>query len=344
MSKRTKGRHRAASIGRGQSMQLSYRLPRMPQPPTLSPVAKHRLQVVTFAARHGVALAVEAYGVSRSTIYDWRTRYQPRKLERLEPCSRAPKRKRPVCWTWADEQAILRLRRQHPRWGKRKLVVLLRAEGCTLSEATVGRILRRLKQSGRLIEPKRATLRRSRPIRPHAVRKPATYRPQQPGDLVQIDTVHLHTTDGSSLRQFSAIDVVSRISAVAVRTRATAGTAAAFIDDLLERYPLRIRAIQVDGGSEFMAEFEELCAANGIPVYVLPPRSPKLNGCVERFNRTSREAFWECYDGTYDLASVQPALRAWEDQYNRLRPHQALQMRTPLDAYRSAQRTHLSSM
>ncbi len=344
MSKRTKRRSAGASIGRGQSMHLTYRLPKLPTPPTLSPEARHRVQVLAFAQRHGVRLAVEAYGVSRSTIYAWRRRYNPRKLETLEPRSRAPKRKRTVCWSWADEQAILRVRRAHPRWGKRKLVPLLRAEGCTLSEATVGRILRRLRRSGRLIEPKRRVHRRPRPLRPHATRKPAAYQPQRPGDLVQIDTVHLALADGSQLRQFSAIDVVSRVAAVEVRTRATAGTAAAFVDDLLDRFPVRIRAIQVDGGSEFMAEFEEICAANAIPLYVLPPRSPKLNGCVERFNRTSREEFWECYVGTYDLASVQPALRAWEDEYNRLRPHQSLGMHRPVDFLAAAARTQQSSM
>ena len=344
MSKRTKRRSSGASIGRGQSMHLTDRLPKVPQLPTLSPVAKHRLQVLEFAQRHGVRLAVEAYGVSRSTIYEWRKRYNPRKLESLEPKSRAPKRKRRVCWSWADEQAILKLRRQHPRWGKRKLAPLLQAAGHALSEATIGRILRRLKRSGRLIEPKRQIRRRSRPVRPHATRKPAAYQPQQPGDLVQIDTVHLHTTTGEQLRQFSAIDVVSRVAAVGVRTRATAGTAAAFVDELLDRFPTRIRAIQVDGGSEFMAEFEEICAANDIPVYVLPPRSPKLNGCVERFNRTSREEFWEWYEGAYDLASVQPALRAWEDEYNRLRPHQALQMQSPIAFLAATARTQKSSM
>ena len=117
-----------------------------------------------------------------------------------------------------------------------------------------------------------------------------------------------------------------------MRTRATAGTATEFLDELLDRFPLRIRAIQVDGGSEFMAEFEDACADAGIPLYELPPRSPKLNGCVERLNRTAREEFWQCYDGDLDLASVGPALGAWEEQYNSVRPHQALQMRAPLAA------------
>ncbi len=331
MSKRSKRQRRAASIGRGQSMQLAYRLPKMPQPPTLSEKAKHRLRAVEFSYKHGVKLASEAYGVSPATIYRWRQRFNPYKLETLEDRSRAPKRRRKVSWTWEDEQKILALRQRYPRWGKRKLVPLLRKQGCLLSEATVGRILNRLKRSGRLIEPRPVPMRRPRPTRPHATRKPADYQPQRPGDLIQIDTVHVRPLPGVELRQFTAIDVVSRVGAFGVRSRATAGTAADFLDDLIDRFPVTVRAIQVDGGSEFMADFEERCAHYGIPVFVLPPRSPKLNGCVERLNRTAREEFWQCYDGELTLASLIPALREYEEAYNHIRPHQSLQMQTPLE-------------
>ncbi len=344
MGKRSKQRRAAASTGRGQSMLLTYRMPWMPDLPTLSEEAKFRLRAVEFSFARGVKLACEAFGVPRSTLYRWRQGYNPRKLETLENGSRAPKRKRQVCWTWEDEQKILALRAQYPRWGKRKLVPLLRKQGCLLSEATVGRILSRLKACGRLKEPHRVKMRRPRPTRPHATRKPAEYQPQRPGDLLQIDTVHILTGEGSQLRQFSAVDVISRVAAFGVRSRATAGTAAAFLEELLDRFPIRIRAIQVDGGSEFMADFEDACAAAGIPVYVLPPRSPKLNGRVERLNRTSREEFWQCYDGDYGLASVTPALRAWEEEYNRVRPHQTLRMQTPLEFLQSFPRGDLSHM
>jgi len=331
MGKRSKRARKAASIGRGQSMQLAYRMPKVPDPPTLSNRAMERVRAVQFSQKHGIALACEAFEVCRATLYEWRRRYNPYRLETMEDRSRAPKHRRKVSWTWEDEQKILALRKAHPRWGKRKLVPLLRAQGCLLSEATVGRILRRLKRSGRLIEPRAVQMRRPQPARPHAIRKPAGYQPQRPGDLIQIDTVHVRPLPGKELRQFSAIDVVTRIAAFGVRSRATAGTAAAFLDELLDRFALPIRAIQVDGGSEFMAEFEECCANAGIPVFVLPPRSPKFNGCVERLNRTSREEFWQCYDGDLDLASLTPALRDFEEEYNGLRPHQALQMRTPLE-------------
>jgi hypothetical protein len=55
--------------------------------------------------------------------------------------------------------------------------------------------------------------------------------------------------------------------------------------------PFEVRAIQVDGGSEFKAEFEAACQAQGLRLFVLPPRSPKLNGRVERAQRTHKRSF-----------------------------------------------------
>uniref|UniRef100_UPI000567D086 integrase core domain-containing protein n=2 Tax=Meiothermus rufus TaxID=604332 RepID=UPI000567D086 len=91
-----------------------------------------------------------------------------------------------------------------------------------------------------------------------------------------------------------------------------------------------IRAIQVDGGSEFMAEFEEACCALGIALFVLPPRSPKLNGHVERVQRTFRE---ELYTRPLPprLSELQAELDAYLDHYNRRRPHMALGGLAPLE-------------
>jgi len=57
--------------------------------------------------------------------------------------------------------------------------------------------------------------------------------------------------------------------------------------------PFKVRAIQVDRGSEFFREFEQECQGRGINLFVLPPKSPKLNGCVERAQRTHTEEFYE---------------------------------------------------
>jgi len=116
-----------------------------------------------------------------------------------------------------------------------------------------------------------------------------------------------------------------------VRSRWHAGTARDFLEEVLARLPVAVRAVQVDGGSEFMAEFEAACAHRAIPLFVLPPRSPKLNGHVERANRTHRNEFWELYAGDLDLPPLQAALRAREEEDNHVRPHQALGYLTPAE-------------
>ena len=321
-------------------MSIAYRLPRqakrLPRAPELGDRARFRLRCVEHAQRAGVAEAVLVFGVSRATVYRWRTRYDPRDLRSLEPRSRRPRRVRRATWTAAQAEAVRDLRSAWPRTGKAKLAHLLaarpEAEGgpVRLSVSMVGRILASLRRRGRLVEPRTHPVRRVRPARPHATRVPAeARRPTRPGQLIQLDTMHLRPLPGVERRQFTAVDVVSRLAVLGVRASASAGTAAAFLDELVARMPVPVAAIQVDGGSEFMAGFETACQARGIALYVLPPRSPKLNGRVERLNGTARREFWECHDGDLDLPSLTAALRAWETTYNTKRPHQALGYLTP---------------
>jgi len=93
--------------------------------------------------------------------------------------------------------------------------------------------------------------------------------------------------------------------------------------------PFPVRAIQVDGGPEFESVFEKECQTRGIRLFVLPPRSPKLNGGVERAHRTHTEEFYEITDCTFDLAELREKLLEWEHIYNTVRPHQALGYLTP---------------
>lgn len=104
--------------------------------------------------------------------------------------------------------------------------------------------------------------------------------------------MHIRPSAGPQRRQFTAVDVVSRSAVLGVRSLATAGTAAAFLDELESRMPFPVQAIKVDGGSEFMAEFEVACQKRGIALCVLPPRIPKLNGQGERMHGTYRREFW----------------------------------------------------
>ncbi len=194
----------------------------------------------------------------------------------------------------------------------------------------VGRILSHLKARGVLREPLRVVSAGKRwASRPYAVRKPKEYLAQEPGDIVEVDTLDIRPLPGVVLKQLTARDVVSRWDVMEVHRQAAARTTAGFLEALAERMPFEIRAIQVDGGSEFMAQFEEACQQHQIKLFVLPPRSPKLNGCVERAQRTHTEEFYEVTDSDFTIADLAPKLLEWERVYNTVRPHQALGYLTP---------------
>lgn len=306
-----------------------------PAPPDLSRRARVRLAMLDWHRSHGenVARTARHFGFSRPTVYRWLSRYERLRLESLEDHDCRPHRRRHPTWTPAEVEAVRRVRTRYPRWGKDKLAVLLGREGLVLSVSMVGRVLASLRRRGALLEPLRHPVTRGPRAwrRPHAIRKPPGWRVAAPGDLVELDTVFLRPAPGMTARQFTARDVVSRWDVLELVPRATAQAAAGFLDALAARLPFPLRAIQVDGGSEFMAEFESACAQRGIPLFVLPPCSPRLNGAVERANRTHAEEFHELAWGEPDLRRLGRSLLRWERTYNTVRPHQALGYLTPAE-------------
>jgi putative transposase len=303
-------------------------------PPTLSRDAKRRLQWITFYFARGrnASLTCRHFAISRQTFYRWLRRYDPHHLETLEDRPSVPRRRPSRSWTLEEIEAVRALREQYPRWGKDKLQVLLARQGLVLSVSKVGRILTSLKQRGVLREPvRRISARKRRMLRPYGVRKPKDYVVAKPGDLVQLDTLDVRPEPGVVLKQFTARDVVSRWDVLELASRATAGVGVRALEAVLERMPFPVRTIQVDGGSEFMGEFEVACQAKGIRLFVLPPRSPKLNGAVERANRTHTEEFYECSTAPPTVQGLGAAARDWERIYNTVRPHQALGYLTPLE-------------
>ncbi len=310
----------------------------------LSPEAKRRLKWFDWHRDHGenVSLTCRHFGIGRSTFYRWAKRYNPKDFRSLEDQSSRPRRCRRPSWTQAEVLAVRRLRERYPFWGKLKLAVLLLREGLKLSASRVGRILAYLKRTRQLKEPlRRTSARRRQWKRPYATRKPRSYEALAPGDIVQVDTMDVRPEPGVVLKQFTTVDVVSRWSVPTIASYATARLASRALDDLIARSPFPIKAIQVDGGSEFMAEFEDACKEKGILLFCLPPRSPKLNGRVERANRTFREEFYNCSDATPTVAGFKADLLAWEHTYNHIRPHQALGYLTPAQFLATFNANHL---
>ena len=302
-----------------------------------SRAAQSRLQWMLFYFFNGRSAAhtCRHFGISRQTFYRWKRRFDRHDLSTLEARSHRPRKVRQPTWSVELLERVRALRQQYPRWGKDKLVVLLARERRSVSTSMVGRILAHLKRRGALHEPPKAAVLRQRRRklrhRPWAIRKPKYWPIQQPGDLVEIDTKELRLRHGLILKHFSARDVISRWDVVEVHRRSTSLAAARFLDTLLERLPFPVRALQVDGGSEFAAEFELACQQKELPLFVLPPKSPKLNAHVERSHRTHNEEFYQVYAESDQVPQLNFQLRRWEKTYNSIRPHQSLAYLTPLE-------------
>ena len=100
----------------------------------------------------------------------------------------------------------------------------------------------------------------------------------------------LSSTD---IKHFSAVCPITKISVNKAYMRATSKTASLFLAEVIKELPFPVHSIQVDGGSEFMGEFELTCKERNIPLYVLPPRSPELNCNVEKDQWPPREKFYD---------------------------------------------------
>jgi len=291
--------------------------------------ARRRDAVVRWRAAMAKGLSAEdaaqAVGVPRATLYRWQKRPEPR--------SRRPRRMRAKTWTPALVEAIEALRLDHPMWGRAKIGPLIRREGFAVSDATVGRIIAHL-VARRVVEPV-PTLRRRKGggarqwRRKHAQRLPKGTKPTTPGELVQVDTLSVHVRPDRSIKQFTAYDPVARFTAAKAFSTASAGCAKNFLDKLLAAFPFKVRGIQVDGGSEFMADFEQACQAKGLTLFVLPPKRPDLNGAVERAQGSWRYEFYACHDLPHRLDRLNEHIDAFAHLYNNYRPHGALGGRTP---------------
>jgi transposase InsO family protein len=283
------------------------------------------------AMREGLtaAQAAQAVGASRASLFRWEKEPQPK--------SRRPHRLRRPAWPSALVQAVEELRADNPMWGKRKLAWLLRREGLTVSISMIGRILRSLMDRG-VVTPvptlrRRPGGRRFRIISKerHARRLPKGLKPSLPGEIVQVDTMFVSPAPGQAHKHFTAYDPVAKWTVAAVAGRATANLAAGFLDKLLAEMPFKVSGIQVDGGSEFMADFERTCQEKSLTLYVLPPKRPQLNGAVERCNGSWRYEFYAAYDLPHRLDKLQPFVDAFAHRYNHHRPHDALDGKTPAE-------------
>jgi transposase InsO family protein len=181
---------------------------------------------------------------------------------------------------------------------------LRQANRITCSLSSLYRVLRRCG----------ALVRRPRKPKPVWIR----YAKALPGERAQMDIKYLP----EDRFQLTLVDDCSRYLAATVLERRTMAAVCGALPRLLQALPFSLRCIQTDNGGEFGQDFTRLLGRLEIRHTRIRPRTPHLNGKVERVQRTVQEEFW---DGV-----LSGALTEWERQlqdyvryYNHHRLHSA---------------------
>jgi len=222
------------------------------------------------------------------------------------------------------------IRKAHLRLGlgvKRLHAYLKQAGLISCSLSSVYRVLRR---AGALV-------RRPRRPKPHWQR----YSKALPGERAQMDLLYLP----EGRYQLTLIDDCSRLLAATVLSQRTSAAVCQALPCLLESIPFSIRCIQTDNGPEFGNALTHLLRHRGIRHARIRPRTPHLNGKVERVQRTVREEHWDGVVGG-SVSEWERGLQAYVRFYNKKRLHSALGYSTPLvyavSRLRQAQIYHIS--
>lgn len=148
--------------------------------------------------------------------------------------------------------------------------------------------------------------------------------------MLQIDHMSVSVNQGT-VKHFQDWDPKSKYIQACDASNATTTSAKKLLLDLIQRAPFKISSIQIDGGSEFMRHFEEICADLGIELYVLPPKRPQYNGGVERGNRIFREEFYARRDlHAESIRAINAELQKAVHKYNSYKSHVNLNMLIPL--------------
>jgi transposase InsO family protein len=290
-------------------------------------MAELRLEVLLEAERTGMSVTevCRRYGISRQTYYRYRRRYLAEGLGGLEDRSRRPlepANQIPV----EVEVRICEMRRDHPRWGARRIrAELARAGVEPPAVSTIHQVLRR---NGLVAtQPRR---------RPKADKR---FEREIANDLWQIDATRIPCDDDTKPWAINLLDDHSRYLLASLAGPAATGELAWDAFELAaSRYGLP-RQVLSDNGLTFTGRlhrvevlFESSLADLGVELINSAPYHPQTLGKLERFHRTLKE--WLQDEGPpFDLEHLQELLDGFRFHYNRQRPHQGIDDHTPAERY-----------
>lgn len=300
-------------------------------------VSSWRLKVLRAATdAQNVARTCRHFGISRKAFYKWKKRFDESGAAGLCDRPRTPQRS-PRATPRDVISKILYLRETY-HFGPRRIAhYLQRFHQLSIAGSSVHRILGRHGMN---------RLPANQKYRAHKKRW-QRYQKPQPGHRLQLDIKFLERIPGTRKRlfQFTAIDDCTRIRVLKIYDRCNQTAAIQFIDEVLRRLPFRVHVVQTDNGAEFQSRFHWHLEERDIRHVYIRPRTPHLNGKVERSHRVDDEEFYQLLDKdgvADDIHLFNDKLREWEDYYNYHRPHGALDGQTPYERLLAKARAEVS--
>jgi transposase InsO family protein len=280
-----------------------------------------------------VAEACRFYGVPRRTYYYWYKRWlsEGKALTSLYDLPRTPKSHKTDMD--AEKISLIVQLRLGLGYGEAKLAVILaRDYGLSISRHGVGNVLRRAK----ITEPK--------PRKRRVQRRLNDY-PYKPGEVGQMDVKHWKR----AAYQYDIVDCATRIK----YKRLYPGVNPAYTVDFLEHAiqffepAFSFTTIQTDNGAEFVYDsfpqvkpetitaMQRWLQAKGINHGRIPPRSPQLNGRIERSHGVDKNRYKRLTTNSHNKQELQEFLVEDCLDYNFYRPHSMLHMLTPVEYLQS---------
>ena len=286
-----------------------------------------------------IAQLCRDFGISRNNGYKWIRRYRAAGEAGLHQRNR-----RPLKAAGTSGEMVLRiieLRRKYPRWGAKKLrVLLLRLEGQepVPGDKTIARIL------DRAGEPRVRRIRRRLRVVRRALEELEV---KLPNDVWTVDFKGWwRTRDKKRFEPLTVRDACSRyVLCLEMLDSTSAQAVKPAFEKLFECYGLP-KVIRVDNGSPFacttapagLSRLSAWWTSLGIRVSFSRPAHPQDNGAHERMHA----------DVAADLEAAPAALRkdqqraadVWRHEFNDVRPHEAIEMKTPAELYRRSPRRY----
>ena len=294
---------------------------------------KERLRFVVLALEKNTPISTlcKLFGISRETGYKWLNRYEVQGFSGLEDLSRKPLgNKRAIETNLID--AIISIRSKHPLWGPKKLAVLLK-EQLPNERIPVASTI------GEILERHGLIKKRSRQRRRFGTTEKPNIAAEASNDVWCTDFKgHFLVGDGQRCHPLTITDAFSRYLISCESLTAESGL---FVkekyEEAFQQYGLP-RFILSDNGTPFSSRapggISRLSAwwlKLGITPIHIQPGHPEQNGSHERMHRTLKAA--TAYPAEKTLIDQQKAFEAFKEEFNQIRPHEALGQKRPAELY-----------